>query len=103
MLEFCRRGTLSSSQLLLGIDQNVPYLARQVSSRDEACTVLLCGRLQGWRLQTTKPCCTLLQYSHTVTCPVPAAPTHLLMRPSDHPNPLHSRMPLPLLRFLRSR
>lgn len=33
MLEFCRRGTLSSSQLLLGIDQNVPYLARQVSKQ----------------------------------------------------------------------
>lgn len=31
MLEFCRRGTLSPSQLLLGIDQNLPYLARQVS------------------------------------------------------------------------
>lgn len=30
MLDFCRRGTLSSSQLLLGIDQNLPYLARQV-------------------------------------------------------------------------
>lgn len=30
MLEFCRRGTLSSTQLLLGIDQNLPYLARQV-------------------------------------------------------------------------
>lgn len=30
MLEFCSRGTLSSSQLLLGIDRNLPYLPRQV-------------------------------------------------------------------------
>jgi hypothetical protein len=30
MLNFCRRGTLSASQLLLGIDLNLPYLARQV-------------------------------------------------------------------------
>jgi hypothetical protein len=30
MLEFFRRGTLSASQLLLGIDQNLPYSARQV-------------------------------------------------------------------------
>jgi len=30
MMEFCMRGTLSSTQLLLGIDHNLPYLARQV-------------------------------------------------------------------------
>jgi hypothetical protein len=31
MLEFCRRGTLSAAQLVLGIDKNLPYVARQVS------------------------------------------------------------------------
>lgn len=30
MLEFCRRGTLSAAQLVLGIDKNLPYVARQV-------------------------------------------------------------------------
>eukprot|EP00775_Hariotina_reticulata_P007291 gene7291-7504_t len=29
MLEFCRRGTLSAAQLVLGIDKNLPYVARQ--------------------------------------------------------------------------
>lgn len=30
MMEFCMLGTLSPTQLLLGIDHNLPYLARQV-------------------------------------------------------------------------
>jgi hypothetical protein len=30
MLEFCRRGTLSAAQTVLGIDKNLPYVARQV-------------------------------------------------------------------------
>ncbi|WIA44621.1 hypothetical protein OEZ86_007339 [Tetradesmus obliquus] len=29
MLEFCRRGTLSAAQMVLGIDKNLPYVARQ--------------------------------------------------------------------------
>ncbi|KAF8055283.1 PAS2 [Scenedesmus sp. PABB004] len=29
MLEFCRRGTLSAAQAVLGIDRNLPYVARQ--------------------------------------------------------------------------
>jgi hypothetical protein len=33
MLEFCRRGTLGGAQLVLGMDRNLPYNARQVSQR----------------------------------------------------------------------
>jgi hypothetical protein len=51
MLEFCRRGTLSPSQLLLGIDQNLPYLARQVGwtcgVRRGACLVVR-ALMPGW-------------------------------------------------------
>jgi hypothetical protein len=30
MVEFCRRGTLGGAQLVLGLDRNLPYNARQV-------------------------------------------------------------------------
>jgi hypothetical protein len=30
MIEFCRRGTLSARQLVLGIDRDLPYALRQV-------------------------------------------------------------------------
>jgi hypothetical protein len=33
MIEFCRRGTLSANQLVLGIDKDLPYALRQVSIR----------------------------------------------------------------------
>jgi len=39
IMEFCMRGTMSSTQLLLGIDHNLPYLARQVGT-----PVGVCGR-----------------------------------------------------------
>jgi hypothetical protein len=41
MLEFSVRGTLSSAQLVLGIDKDLPYLARQVRGRDETMAVAL--------------------------------------------------------------
>jgi hypothetical protein len=31
MIEFCRRGTLGGAQLVLGLDRNLPYNARQAS------------------------------------------------------------------------
>jgi hypothetical protein len=44
MLEFCRRGTLSAAQMVLGIDKNLPYVARQVRRvwHRLALRVLLC-------------------------------------------------------------
>ncbi len=39
MAEFVRRGTLSASQLVLGIDRNLSYIARQVGAQQQLVAV----------------------------------------------------------------
>lgn len=77
MLEFSVRGTLSSAQLVLGIDKDLPYTARQVSHNvgqgatlgGEYCTAPTSHRTRAGRLPRAT-----LRASHKVS---PASAVHL--------------------------